>query len=70
MTRELERRYTRYGRVAHLLDPLEYSERTGTAAVLCGLWEWYVHSWLGTGSQAEYERAASLPVCKNCQARR
>ena len=22
--------------------------------------------WLGTGSQAEYERAAALPLCKRC----
>jgi hypothetical protein len=26
-------------------------------------------NWLGTGSQAEYDRAAELPLCKLCAAR-
>jgi len=29
----------------------------------------YPWIWLGTGSQDEYDKAASLPLCKRCEAR-
>ncbi len=35
---------------------------------LCGTRVPYSAYWRGTGSQAEYERAASLPECKRCLA--
>jgi hypothetical protein len=66
--RELERRYTsRRAKVAHLFDPIEHAGLVSVA--LCGLWAWHEHLWRGTGSQDEYERAASLPTCKNCARR-
>lgn len=55
--------YTPSGRVAHLRPP-DYSI-TGAKPVLCPQslpWG----GWLGTGSQAEYDRAAALPACKAC----
>lgn len=53
-------RYLRQGKVRHALS-------YGTARMAqCGrgpgLWD----DWLGTGSQAEYERAAELPTCTRC----
>jgi hypothetical protein len=56
--------YTRTGRVAHLMSPVQ-SIRNGS--VLCSvLPEWFTE-WHGTGSQREIETAAALPVCKRCE---
>lgn len=58
--------FTRTGRVAHLRR--DYHSMLGTIDALCGLaplpWD---GGWYGTGSQAEYDRADSLPTCKRCQ---
>jgi len=62
---DYERRYAPTGKVAHLLRPHYYGDHVST--VLCGLWAWHASWWRGTGSQDEYERAAALPVCKNCE---
>ncbi|MGH8575605.1 MAG: hypothetical protein ACREXX_13940 [Gammaproteobacteria bacterium] len=60
-----ERRYLRYGRVAHLLDAVG---GVGTYQVaLCVRVPALCSAWLGTGSQAEYERAAELPLCQDCE---
>ncbi len=32
----------------------------------CGVAERMRHGWFGTGSQAEYDIAQSLPECRNC----
>jgi hypothetical protein len=65
--------YGRHGVFAHLLAP---GHRTEDDAALCGrmLWASKTYAgtwnpWLGTGSQAEYERAASLPLCSMCEHR-
>jgi len=47
------------GRVAHLRPPF------GLADVLCGRPE-PEGGWLGTGNQAEHDRAAGLPACRRC----
>jgi hypothetical protein len=49
--------YTERGKRAHLTDQ-------GTVS-LCGIW--YPELFQGTGTQAEYERAADLPLCKRCK---
>lgn len=48
------------GRVRHAL----VSPTMGEA--LCGFGVRAATGWLGTGSQAEYERLAELPVCRSC----
>lgn len=52
-------RYLVTGKVAHALRP----PIAGAAA--CGVDGWSTE-WLGTGSQDEYERAATLPRCLRC----
>ena len=47
-------------KVAHLVDSWPVN-----AVSLCRVWAEF---W-GTGSQEEYEKAASLPLCKRCLAR-
>lgn len=49
-------------RVAHLKP-----DWRGGDAVLCPAESQLFVGWLGTGSQAEYERAAALPTCKRCE---
>jgi hypothetical protein len=49
--------YIPTGKVAHFTDQ-------GTVTY-CRLW--VPEGLWGTGSQEEYERAASLPICKKCQ---
>jgi hypothetical protein len=55
--------YRRRGGVAHLRD-----EQAGL--ILCPAWRYteggWEESWLGTGSQDEYEKAASLRLCLRC----
>lgn len=63
-----ERRYlTESASVAHVLDAWQPDR----AAALCGRTPtWYEpHGWRGSGSHAERERAASLPLCKQCKRR-
>lgn len=59
---ELPHAYTRFGAVVHLL-PEDASLNKNLDGALCGIWPDY---WLGSGSYAEQERAANLPVCKRC----
>jgi hypothetical protein len=54
-------RYCRGGRVRHQITDGLGAER-GRGGARCGLWT----EWLGTGSQAEYERLAGLPKCRRC----
>ena len=61
----LERRYlSAVGTVAHVVDVQRLAQGRGTAAK-CGKWPDNL-GWRGTGSQAERERAAALPLCKTC----
>jgi hypothetical protein len=52
------------GKVAHLI-PASAAGYVSRAA--CGLWAWSRSNWRGTGNQTEYDRAASLPLCKTCE---
>lgn len=55
-----EWRYLPDGRVVHALD------KPGDNTAWCGRWILPASQWLGTGSQREYEEAASLPKCGSC----
>ena len=55
--------YTPRGSVAHLRAPFS-TIRNGST--LCPVMPEWPGEWLGTGGQAEYEKAASLPLCKAC----
>lgn len=58
-----EWRYLPRGTVVHAIHRLG----GGIAATaLCGTGPWCASEWLGTGRQDEYERAATLPACRNC----
>ena len=62
--------YSRHGKMAHLLRP-GAGPSFGYPAALCRRQPRLFRSWLGTGSQDEYDQAASLPTCGKCeQARR
>lgn len=54
--------YRPKGAYAHLVP--EGQDPSGYLIVMCRLGG---KGWLGTGSQAEYEHAASLPVCGGCE---
>lgn len=58
--------YTPHGKMAHLLPP-DDSPSHGYAFTLCRRQPHLFTSWLGTGSQREYERAAELPLCARCE---
>lgn len=61
------RRYTAWGKVAHLLPfTTDFSAAPYTQAA-CGvspIWPW---AWYGSGSQDEHDKAAALPLCKTCE---
>jgi hypothetical protein len=71
-----EWRYVQGGQCVHALTRAG-SSTVGIARARCGvsptLWTMIKGapslSWYGTGSQAEYDRAASLPLCRRCVAR-
>lgn len=56
----VEWRYLPSGRVKHAL------RRPSNVGAECGLYTLPASAWLGTGSQAEYERVAVLPECQSC----
>ena len=58
--------YARTGKIAHLL-PCDASPSLGYAFTFCRRQPRLFASWLGTGSQAEYEKAGSLPLCSRCE---
>lgn len=60
--------YSAHGKTAHLL-PLGDSPNSGYPFTLCRRQPRLFTSWLGTGSQGEYERAAQLPLCSWCEHR-
>lgn len=55
-----EWRYTPGGSVVHAMYP-----PIGTLAI-CGTEVWNSAEWRGTGSQVEYDRAASMRMCRRC----
>lgn len=59
---DIPRGYTYHGAVAHLLPH-------GRRTALCGRSPVWHSDWYGTGSQAEYEKAAALPLCAYCAKR-
>jgi hypothetical protein len=60
-----EWRYLRCGSVVHALSLLTTTNNLAHVA-LCGVAPTWLDDWYGTGSQAEYERAATLRRCKRC----
>lgn len=56
--------YTRRGGVTHVraFTPTIYSDRP----VLCGRELPWGEDWLGTGNQAEIDRARRMPLCIRC----
>lgn len=63
------RRYTPGGTVAHLVDDADWDRVPGgVVTALCGWWGQQTY-WRGSGSQAEYDRAAALPTCRKCAQR-
>lgn len=54
------------GTVAHLLDPWDSPNQSGTVAI-CGRSAWPGY-WHGTGSQEEEERATDMRLCVACRA--
>lgn len=56
---------TRTGKRSHLLPHGHSPGSKGPA--LCGIAPGVSDAWLGTGTQAERERAASLPACRMCE---
>jgi len=66
MSDERTRVYTPYGRMAHLL-PLGALVSFGSPVALCRRSPALFDSWRGTGSQAEYDKAAALPLCQRCK---
>lgn len=63
------RRYTPGGLVAHLIWEPDWSRGHPYVYVhaACG-WSGVHEYWRGTGSQAEYDKAADLPECRRCLA--
>lgn len=63
-----ERRYLLHGVVAHVIDMDRVRGYLSEGLALCGMGpQWFEpHGWRGTGTQDEYERAASLPLCRRC----
>lgn len=59
---DLPRAYGRFGKVVHLL-PFGASLNNRTDSALCG---YYPSYWMGSGSWAEQDRAATLPLCARC----
>ena len=57
--------YAPTGKRAHLLAPFD-SPNAGYPVALCGLQPGLFGAWLGTGTQAEHERAAALALCAGC----
>lgn len=58
--------YVLHGKIAHLLPPGE-RPGVGYSRALCARSPALFGVWLGTGSQSEYDRAASLPLCSRCE---
>lgn len=56
--------YLEGGTRTHLLDDLLSPNEPNS--VLCGRTPFWPSLWLGTGTQDEYERAETLPVCAGC----
>lgn len=61
----VEWRYIPDGQVRHAIVPGMY---TATSEAACGIYVTPASSWLGTGSQSEYERVKQLRPCRSCLA--
>jgi hypothetical protein len=57
--------YAVHGKMAHLL-PAGSSPNLGYPFTLCRRQPRLFTTWLGTGSQGEYDRAGELPLCSRC----
>lgn len=57
-----EWRFLNRGRCSHGFT----TAPTGGELAPCGVGPSRFRGWMGTGSQAEYERCAALPRCKTC----
>lgn len=56
---DVEWRYLRRGRVAHMLS------KSGDRVAACGMGP-FLEDWYGTGSQQEYDYCSDIPACKQC----
>lgn len=54
------------GRRVHALRIDQWTGTGHLATAQCGIGVWRSELWHGTGSQIEYERAATLPKCQRC----
>lgn len=61
-----EWRYLRSGKVRHNVYPGPIENQAGIGVSACRAHELPIEEWYGTGSQTEYERAATMPTCKRC----
>lgn len=52
--------------VAHVLPPGQ-SPNEGPGRAACNRTPDWLVPWMGTGSQDEYDRAATLPLCVSCR---
>lgn len=57
--------YMAHAATAHLISPDESVSDVPRA--LCKIRPYLGRSWFGTGSQAEYDKAAALPLCPRCE---
>lgn len=63
------RLYLYQGSVAHMVNSDGLTTRRAHSRIaLCGMAPDYPWTWYGTGTQAEYEKAAVLPTCRRCVA--
>ena len=60
--RAAEWRYLPRGRVQHAL----VDDDANATQARCGIEVFYLSQWYGTGSQDEYDHAATLPKCQRC----
>ncbi len=59
-------RYLPRGRVRHAVGFCSTRVTGHDRFAMCGLEPWVDTTWLGTGSQAEYDRVAAMPECRRC----
>lgn len=62
----MTRVYTPGGTTAHLLDDLLSPNQPNSA--MCGRTPQWPDLWHGTGTQEEYDRAAEMRLCAQCDA--
>jgi hypothetical protein len=62
-----DRFYLPHGQVAHAISNI--GPRSLYTSAACRTGPGFGSFWLGTGTQDEYEKAATLPRCRRCELR-